>query len=200
MRHGRESRWFKWFWRDRTGNAAAEFALGLLFLIPLLFGIIEIGRLLHDFHLATQSVRDAGRFLARVPITPATCTATCTTCDPITGNCGAFAFDPDDITSAQNLAIYGTTVDTGPALLGYWDDRSTLDIEVCAADNSAALYAGIYTNTKVKWCGDNTGASGLVPHIKVTAHVPFTFMFGSMVVPNATMDIDVFHDTVAVGD
>ena len=67
----------------------------------------------------------------------------------------------------------------------------TIDIEVCTVNNSTPDYAGIYKNLKY---------NGVVPHIRLTAHVPFTFLFGTIVGPSATMDIDVFHDTVAVGD
>ena len=57
------------FLRDLRGNAGAEFALVLPILMLLLFGAIEIGRALHDFHVINESVRDAGRYLSRVPAT-----------------------------------------------------------------------------------------------------------------------------------
>lgn len=49
--------------------AAAEFVPILPVVAILLFGIIEIGRLLHDFHVVAKGVRNATRYLSRLPMT-----------------------------------------------------------------------------------------------------------------------------------
>ena len=50
-------------WRARGGIAAVEFAIILPLLVLLLFGTIEIGRILFDYQAASKSVRDATRYL-----------------------------------------------------------------------------------------------------------------------------------------
>ena len=49
-------------------NAGTEFALVVPFLLLLLIGSIEIGRALRYYHVVKESLRDAARYLSRVPI------------------------------------------------------------------------------------------------------------------------------------
>ena len=48
------------------GVAAVEFALVLLFLIPLTVGVVEVGRALYAYDTLAKSVRSAARYLATV--------------------------------------------------------------------------------------------------------------------------------------
>ena len=54
------------FRRAHGGIAAVEFAIVLPLLVLMLFGTIEIGRILFDYQAASKSVRDATRYLTRI--------------------------------------------------------------------------------------------------------------------------------------
>ena len=54
--------------RDRQGTAVLETAIILPILVLLLFGLMEMGRALQQHHVLAKSVRDAARYLARVPL------------------------------------------------------------------------------------------------------------------------------------
>ena len=69
MRQSLIRRGFLKFARTTHGTAGVEFALLLPLLVLLLFGGIEIGRALHDFHVVNETVRDAARYLSRVEAT-----------------------------------------------------------------------------------------------------------------------------------
>ena len=68
MRDRRHERGIRGFIRARSGNAGTEFAMVAPFLLLLLIGSIEIGRGLRDYHVVKESVRNAARYLSRVPI------------------------------------------------------------------------------------------------------------------------------------
>ncbi len=164
------------FWRAVGGNAGAEFALLLPLLAVLLFGGIEIGRLLHDYHVVRESVRDAGRYLSRVE-------ADCSSASP-------FYNAAEHESRAQNLALRGDVNSSAPYLLGYWTDPLSVDIAIdCSIDNSAdpKPYQGIYAN------------DDFVPLVVVTATVPFTFLFGQLVTSSGTIDLILSHKVVSVG-
>jgi hypothetical protein len=76
-------------------------------------------------------------------------------------------------------------------LLGYWnypaDAASTIVIRVDCIDNSASDFQGLYAG--------NT----LVPHLFFQANVPFTFLFGEMVTPDATITFNIAHNVVITG-
>jgi Flp pilus assembly protein TadG len=50
--------------RVQRGAAAVEFALMLLFLVPLTVGVVETGRALYAYDTLAKSVRSAARYLA----------------------------------------------------------------------------------------------------------------------------------------
>jgi Flp pilus assembly protein TadG len=79
----------------QRGVAAVELALLLTFvLVPLLFGMTELGRALFQFNTLTKATRDATRFLsAQGP------------------------GDPNDISAAQCLTVYGNKTCTGTPLV-----------------------------------------------------------------------------------
>lgn len=53
--------------RDRRGGPLAEFALVLPFLLLLIFGGFEFGRIVYIQNIITKSVQDAARYAARHP-------------------------------------------------------------------------------------------------------------------------------------
>lgn len=177
------------FGRSRHGNAGVEFALLLPLLMFLLFGAIEMGRALHDFHVVNETVRDAARYLSRVP---ATCPGAgvgvgVLVNDPVTGTTAA-----QNEQRAKALAITGNinTASPAPGLLGYWSypaDAGTVTVRIDCISNAAAGFGGLYDGVLN------------VPHIILTADVPFTFMFGELVAPDATINITLSHNVISVG-
>jgi Flp pilus assembly pilin Flp len=178
------------FARARQGNAGVEFALLLPFLMLLLFGGIEIGRGLHDFHVVNETVRDAARYLSRVPVN----------C-PAAGTGAGLLVNGPVYTAAQHeqrakaLTITGSvdTATPAPGLLSGWDypaDASSVTIRIDCIDNNAGAFQGIYANSK--W-------NGFLPHVVLTADVPFTFLFGQLVSSNGSINITLSHNVVSVG-
>ncbi len=98
-----------------TGTAAVEFVLVLPLLALLLFGTIDLGRLLADYQTASQGIRDAARYLSRAD--PAVLGIDCATGVVDVGSAPALA--------AMNLAMTGTIDGSGGYVLGYWTDTST---------------------------------------------------------------------------
>ena len=175
MRDRRHERGIRGFIRARSGTAGVEFAFVMPILLLLMFGSIEIGRGLHDYHVISESVRDAARYLSRVRVT---CPA------------GTFV-DPNDVTKAQALAMTGSADGLAPNLLGYWDyQTNAADVVVSqpvpCIDNSGGEFAGPLYGP---W----------VPKIELTANVPFTFLFGELVAPNASITIEISHTVIGVG-
>ena len=94
--------------RDRRGTAFVETAIVLPLIMLLLFGLIEMGRALHQQHILAKTVRDAARYLARVPLA----------C-PASG-------DPNwatALSTAQHLAATGQLTG-GTALVSGWTEAS----------------------------------------------------------------------------
>ena len=158
------------FWRAVGGTAGVEFALLLPLLAVLLFGGVEIGRLLRDYHVVSESVRDAGRYVSRDR-------AECTT-----GGVGSIEAVDEDI--AKNLALTGGVAAGLPYLLGSWTDRSTVTIDIKCIDNGSGALQGLYA-------GD-----AYVPHVVVTAIVPFTFLFGQLVTSSGTINLTLSHNVI----
>ena len=52
---------------DERGVAAVEAALAFPFLLALMAGLFEFGSVFYNFELMQTGVRDAGRYLSRVP-------------------------------------------------------------------------------------------------------------------------------------
>ena len=105
--------------RSDSGTATVEFALFLfLILMPFLFGIFDIGRALEQHHVVTKSVRDAARYVARVPDYDAA--------TPFEVNCvatGAMVGATTPAGDAKDLAMYGkmNPVSTESPLMAAWD-------------------------------------------------------------------------------
>ena len=170
-------------WRSRRGVASVEFAIMLPVLIVTLFGVIEIGRLLYDFHAVTKSVRDATRFLTRVGVT-------CPSGGPSEGPIALYIDSNPQQTIAVNLAMTGSpdnpTV-SSDYLLPYWTDPTTISTRVKCIDNGGN-YAGVYA------------ARPYIPQITMTATVPFSFIWGTLVLSQSSINFTVTHNEVHVGE
>lgn len=165
------------FWTAEGGTAGAELALILPVLLLLLFGIMELGRLMHDYHVVSKGVRDATRYLTRVPVD-------CT---------GGVPSGPTatELTVAKNLAMsadYNTgSISAGDHLLGYWTNPNSIAIStVCQANGGN--YLGVYRD------------DDFIPRLTVTATVPFAFMFGTFIASAATFSMVVSHNQVGIGE
>ena len=194
----RKQRWMRDFGLSDRGNAAVEFALCIPLLILIMVAVIEFGRGLHDFHVVNETVRDAARFLGRSPIDCSGAGAGCATCAS-GGSCGPCQFidaggnpDGNRIPDALAIAMTGNLSGGGADdLLGYWqhpaDAGSTITVEVCRIDNSGGTYSGIYDGEPV------------VPHVRLSADVPFNFMFGELIAPTPTIEFSLAHNVVITG-
>ncbi len=175
------------FRRAVSGNAAAEFVLILPLMVLFLFTAIELGRAVRDYHVITESVRDAARFLARAEMTCSASNAGCVACTGATcGNC-TFS-NVSDVNAAVALTMTGDTAGAGN-LLGYFSNTGDVAIEVCTIDNSASPrpFQGVYSG------GD------FVPHVNLRANVSFEFLFGELIVPGGAVGFDISHNAVHIG-
>jgi hypothetical protein len=199
------------FGRSDRGNAAAEFALCIPLLIIIMVAIIELGRGLHDFHVVSETVRDAARYLSRSPID---CTAAgpatgCTNCGA-GGDCGVCDFvdaggvlDGSRIPDAIAIAMTGD-LDSAPGaqnLLGYWTDTNTVTVQICRINNTAGGFSGGgFTGDLTGIYSDNAGVPDtIVPHVRLSADVPFTFMFGELIAPTPTINFGLAHNVIITG-
>jgi Flp pilus assembly protein TadG len=103
------------FARETEGTAIIETAIALPLAIMLMVGGIEFGRIFLAYATADKTMRDATRYLARVPE------------DAICATNGATAWG---LANAKNLAMYGRI--NPPAnsqpLLPNWTDASTVTL------------------------------------------------------------------------
>lgn len=181
------------FLRATCGNAGTEFALILPLLALLLFGSIELGRALHDYHVVNETVRDAARYLSRAPGV---------NCPAAGVNAGSFVNVPGaPYTAAEYLERTRALAMTGNAdpasgaqdLLGYWSypaQKASVDISIDCIDNSGSGFQGLYSGASF---------NGYVPHVVLSATVPFTFLFGELVTSNATITFNISHNVVITG-
>ena len=191
--------WTKsWLWnfgRSARGNAAAEFALCIPLLILIMVAIIEMGRGLHDFHVVNETVRDAARYLSRVPVPD-----THVFCSGSGIGTGALPPGPpfseaEHILRAKALAMTGSvnTASPAPDLLGYWKfatDKDTITVSFDCIDNSANNFKGLFADAR--W-------GGSVPHVVLTANVPFTFIFGELIAAGPTLEFTLAHNVIITG-
>jgi Flp pilus assembly pilin Flp len=187
----KELKIMKSFTKNRSGASGTEFALVLPFLLLMLVGAIELGRLLHDYQVVSKGLRDGARYLARQAWT-------CPSAGVGVGSINVALHE--DI--AKHLAMTGVvnptdisagTLPANPAsgdlLLGYWSNANSITITIdCTAKANAAItggaFAGAYSTT-----GD------FVPSIHMEADVPFTFIFGFWTLGNLTID----HNEPGIG-
>ena len=111
------------FFKAKRGAALVEFSLVAPLLIFLMCGMAEFACVMRQYHIMEKGVRDAGRYLARVPMTGCT-------------------LDGTSVGLAQNLALTGRTA-SGSYLLPSWTDTNTVSVAVAQCiDNSGGAYRG----------------------------------------------------------
>lgn len=100
------------------GVSALEMALVLPLLLLMLGGVIELGRALHHHHVLETSVRDAVRYLSKVPDVGQAAATPCAT------TAGTAA------DTARYIAMYGTSrlMQGVPPLLPYWTEAAPQEV------------------------------------------------------------------------
>jgi Flp pilus assembly protein TadG len=111
------------FFKAKRGAALVEFSLVAPLLIFLMCGMAEFALVMRQYHIMEKGVRDAGRYLARVPMT-------------------GCALNGAAVVRAQNLALTGRTA-SGAFLLPTWTDASTVTVTVVqCVNNTSGAYRG----------------------------------------------------------
>ncbi len=174
-------------WRSQSGVAAVEFVLILPLMALMLFGTIDIGRLLFDYQAVSKSVRDATRYVARSEAGALFSNLATCTVDPTTA-----AGSPTQ--NARNMTLTGTVDLSGDYILNYWTDTSTVTVTGTVPgtgacfDNSAGTYQGFY--------------SGMddIPIITVAATVSFPFLTGWLLGQGNNLTFTISHEEVFIGE
>lgn len=91
--------------RSSRGAVMVEFALTVMMLVALVFGITELGRALYQWNTLTKAAEVGVRFLSRAY----------DQLDPLT--CAPKAGWASSVTKAKNLVVYGQETETPPARL-----------------------------------------------------------------------------------
>ena len=126
-----------------------EFTVTAPLLIALGLGVGEFGRALQHHHVVNKAMRDAGRFLARVPVD----------CSGGAGSTGSISL-AGEVTKAKNLAMNGEVTGGSPRI-DYWTDANTIAVNVDCTDRGTSL--------RSPFAGD----PDVMPVIEVTATVPY---------------------------
>lgn len=162
------------------GVAGTELALILPVMVFMLFGTIEIGRVVHDYHVIVKGVRDGTRFLTRFPVK----------CTAINVN-GTFVDDqgnPNNTnkTYGENLTKRGSIDPLAKLLVGAWANAGTQLITTVECNPPGTLL-GLYVGETV------------IPSIHMTANIEFKF-FGTLPVLPNTINFTVEHEEIHIGE
>jgi Flp pilus assembly protein TadG len=125
--------------KRQSGVAAVELAIVMIPLTFMAFGATEFGRALYQYDTLVKSTRDAVRFLSTQA-----------------------AGDPDDVTTAKCLAVYGTTDCTGSAVV---PGLTLAMVDVCDASLCPTTHQSVSTGT---------GTINIVS-VYIGRQTPFTF-------------------------
>ena len=119
-------------WRDKVGSALIEGAILMPVLFVVLGGVYEFSWIFYQQKLIETGVRDAARYLTRVPTPPANP-------DPCAATASSGTLYK---TYAQNIAVYGSASTSGfnPRVNGW----TTGDVTITCPtfDNSSGSYSG----------------------------------------------------------
>jgi hypothetical protein len=118
--------------RCTSGTATLEATIVLPVAISLMTGGIEFGNFYSTYGTAAKSVRDAARYLARVP-----------TRDALGNLTGAICAGGWGLTNATNLAIYGNLSGTGTPLIPTTTTITTPGIGDCNNPTDITLQANV---------------------------------------------------------
>jgi Flp pilus assembly protein TadG len=123
-------------WRDNVGSAVVEGAVLMPVLLALVGGVYEFSWVFYQQKLVEAGVRDAARYLSRVPASASPCDAS----DP-----GGTSYT----TYAKNIAVYGSPTTSGfNRRVNGWT-TGAVTITCPTFDNSAGNYLGPATLYRV---------------------------------------------------
>ncbi len=180
MKLMRSDKLMRWLRRSEPGICSVELAMCLPLLALMLFGTIDIGRLLFDYHLVSKSVRDATRLVSRTSgaAIGLTCTGVNVTLQPII--------------DAKTLALKGTTTASDPNLLGYWTDPNSIQITArCIANDDGGgneIFGGFYAGV------------AQIYSVTMSADVSFPFMNGWLLDKGNTLNFTISHEEAHFGE
>jgi Flp pilus assembly protein TadG len=140
-------------------------------LISLVLGTVEFGRAFQQHHVMNKAMRDAGRFLARVPV------------ECPSGASTGTVTNATDVTRAKNLALNGTP-SGGTPRISYWNDPSTITVQVDCFDNTTGTYRG----------------HSRIPLITVTATLPYQDIGFLDTLGMSAMTFFVRHQEMHIGE
>lgn len=115
----------------QRGVATIEFVIAAPLLCLLLLGIVEIGRVLHQYNTLTKSVQDGVRHGAE---------------EGILAGLGFVVLTPELVADIRNLVVYGNVQGTGEANLPGWGTES---ITVQRVDDDHLRVVADYTYAPV---------------------------------------------------
>ena len=141
---------FRKLLRCTSGTAALEGAIVMPIAIILMAGGVEFGRIFSAYGTAGKSMRDAARYLARVPDSDAS------------GNLTSTYICGWGLTNAQNLAVYGKINPTNsdqPLITGWDPSTVTLQSPDCSGTPASPII--IQLQAAVPYSGFMFGAIGL---------------------------------------
>jgi Flp pilus assembly protein TadG len=140
--------------RDEHGAALVEMTVAAPLLIVLAIGAMIFGQAMLDYVTVDKSMRDATRFLARLP-SGAICDSS------------GWA-----LTSAKNLAVYGQeTVGTTPVITGWSTSTISMTSPDCGGSVTAPFSIQLttafpYTNSMLGAIGLSTTLTMSVTHVQ----------------------------------
>lgn len=128
-------------------------------LLLLLFSSVELGRYFHNEHIVVKAVRDGARFAARQEFSFYPCATPGAVSDPVAAD-------------TKNLVMTGLR-SGGTNNLPNWN-ASTITLSfACTTTAGGQTMSGIYRS--------GSGVSAGAPIVTVTASVPYTPLFGTMI-------------------
>lgn len=155
--------------QNQRGAVTVEFAILLVPLLMIAFGITEFGRAIYHYNNLTKSARNAARYLtSQVP-----------------GNTAAQV-------AAKNMVVYGSaTVTNQPLLPGLNTNMVTICDSVEASACPGELHSTVPTGT-------GTGSVNLVTvNVGGTGALPYTFSFlAPYVSPSPSINFGRIHITM----
>ena len=117
-------------WPNAEGSVLLELSALLPLLFSLAFGVFEFSLIFYRQQLIESGIRDAARYLARIPLT----TASATPCTQTDANGNTYA------SYAKNIAVYGKTSSSGAtARVSGWG-TGNVTLACPATSNSGGTY------------------------------------------------------------
>jgi Flp pilus assembly protein TadG len=141
--------------RDDRGSQLVEFALSIMVLLTLVFGMVDFSRAMYSYHFASYAAQEGARYAM---VRGASWTSACSTSAPpnFTQKYGCIAAQSDVQNYVRNLTMAGIS-QSNLTVTTTWPGTTPTCTSSCSACSPAAS----------KGC-----------YVKVKVNYKFTFMFG----------------------